>query len=411
MAREVLGFSLDIYPPKVIAHTMKKKEKQKPRVVVIYKSLTHYRKPFFELLRDELNKQGVEFVLVYGEPDEVETSKKDLVDIPWAHKIKNRIIKFAGRAFYWQPCLPVLENTDLIIVEQANKLLINYYLWSLNLLGITKLAFWGHGKNFQATAKDNLSETLKRFISRKVHWWFAYNKLAAKTIKTLGFQESRITVVQNAIDTRFLVKKRSEVSAKELRAFRDRTGITSSNVAVFSGGMYAEKRIGFLLQACRLIKQEVPDFEMIFLGAGPDEFLVRDAAQHQKWIHYEGAKFNEEKILYFMISKLLLMPGLVGLAVLDAFALEVPLITTNVSFHSPEIEYLETDINGVIVEPSDNVEMYSKKVRFLLKNETAREKLVKGCRKARDQYTIENMVARFSEGVEKALVCAKERGC
>ncbi|NCB47607.1 group 1 glycosyl transferase, partial [bacterium] len=257
------------------------------RVVIIQKSLPQYRRAFFEKLKTSLEKRKIELVLVYGHPEKKEASKNDLVEISWAHKIKNRIIKFAGKAFYWQPCLPVLKNTDLIIVEQANKLLINYYLWILNLLGIIKLAFWGHGKNFQATAQDNLSEALKRFISRKVHWWFAYNKLAAETIKTLGFQESRITVVQNAIDTRFLVKKRSEVSAKELRAFRDRTGITSSNVAVFSGGMYAKKRIGFLLQACRLIKQEVPDFEMIFLGAGPDELLVREAAQHQKWIHYE----------------------------------------------------------------------------------------------------------------------------
>jgi L-malate glycosyltransferase len=36
----------------------------------------------------------------------------------------------------------------------------------------------------------------------------------------------------------------------------------------------------------------------------------------------------------------MLMPGLVGLAVLDAFADGIPRVTTVIEYHSPEIEYL-----------------------------------------------------------------------
>jgi hypothetical protein len=44
---------------------------------------------------------------------------------------------------------------------------------------------------------------------------------------------------------------------------------------------------------------------------------------------------------YFILSKLVLMPGLVGLAVLDASALEVPLVTTAVPYHTPELTTLK----------------------------------------------------------------------
>lgn len=381
--------------------------KRQAKVVVLYKSLPHYRKPFFERLKKKLEGRGVDFSLIYGEPEATEASKKDLADISWANKIKNTTVRFCGRTFYWQPCLSLLKDADLIIVEQANKLLVNYYLWILNLAGISKLAFWGHGKNFQASRKGGMSEALKRFMSNKVYWWFAYNELAAKGVKGLGYPEAKITVVQNAIDTRALSEGQANVSSSDLQAFRTKKGIRTENVAIYSGGMYEEKRLDFLLEACQLIKKQVPDFEMIFLGAGPGEALVKEAARKIPWIHYEGPKFDNEKVPYFMISKLLLMPGLVGLVVLDAFALGVPLITTNVSFHSPEIEYLVNGVNGEIVEPSTSVEIYAARVARLLTDEESRQKLVDGCWQAREKYTIENMVDRFAEGVEKALTCAK----
>ena len=40
---------------------------------------------------------------------------------------------------------------------------------------------------------------------------------------------------------------------------------------------------------------------------------------------------------YLYVSKLLLMPGLVGLSVMDSFVGTCPLVTTDVAVHSPEI--------------------------------------------------------------------------
>jgi hypothetical protein len=45
--------------------------------------------------------------------------------------------------------------------------------------------------------------------------------------------------------------------------------------------------------------------------------------------------------------------------------LETPIITTNYPFHSPEIDYLENGINGLVAE--NNIEDYSKTVIEVLK--------------------------------------------
>jgi len=372
-------------------------------VAVVQKSLPQYRQRFFELLRKQLDEIGIEFVLIYGQPGSADATKKDTGELSWAHKIHNKIFRFRSREAYWQPCLGLLRNVDLVIVEQANKLLINYVLLVQHLLGVRKLAFWGHGKNFQAHGGNRFSELVKRFISRRVHWWFAYNELSARVVEDNGFPGKRITSVQNAVDTRRLVEVRRNTDPGIIEGLTGELGLKGRNVCIYVGGMYAEKRIKFLLEACVLVREKIPDFEMIFIGSGIDKSLVEEAAYEHNWVRYIGPKFDKEKVPYFMLSKLSLMPGAVGLVVLDAFALEVPLVTTAVSSHGPEIEYLEDDVNGVVVAETEDPATYASTVACLLKDDGIRARLVEGCRASRDRYTVEEMAERFTTGILAAL--------
>ena len=376
---------------------------RRPRVAIIWKYLPQWRRHFYEMLHDRLDEIDINLSLIYGQATGTEAHKPDRVDIVWAHKIRNRIVSVAGQELNWQPCLGLLREVDLVIVEQASSLLINYILLAQSMFGIRRTAFWGHGRNFQLHTASRIGEAVKRFTSRRAHWWFAYNTTSAEVVKALGFPPDRISNVQNAIDTRQLSAFRSKVTLERLEALRSELGLCSNNVAVFCGSMYADKRLGFLLEACNLIREKIPDFELIMIGGGPDEAIAYEAARQSGWIHYVGPKFNEERVPYYMLSKLSLMPGLVGLTVLDSFALEVPLITTNVPFHSPEIEYLKNEINGVIVEPSDDVEFYAATVAELLRDSARRQTLVDGCKRSGRDYTLEEMVERFAQGIAMAL--------
>lgn len=383
-----------------------KKPKRRPRVAIVYKSLPQYRRRFYELLKARLEEQGIEFVLIYGQPGHSEASKKDSIELPWAHKIKNSIFRLGSRELYWQPCTRLLKDTDLVIVEQASKLLLNYWLMLQSFFGRRKMAFWGHGRNFQDHNASRSGEWVKAWMSRRVFWWFSYNERSAKVVKELGFPAERITAVQNAIDTRQLVQAKETWSQEKLMAFKRSLGISSDHIGLYTGGMYPEKRLPFLLEACERIRKAVPDFHMIFIGAGVEDGRIKEAACRHGWIHYVGPKFEEEKVPYFMISKLFLMPGLVGLAVLDTFALGVPLVTTNVPYHSPEIEYLRDQENGVMLEDPEDVEGYAEKVIELLTDDQRLMTLQQGCARASLTYTIEEMAERFAQGICQAMDAA-----
>jgi len=79
----------------------------------------------------------------------------------------------------------------------------------------------------------------------------------------------------------------------------------------------------------------------------------------------------------------------------------VPLITTDCKIHSPEIHYLENEINGVMTE--NDLCVYSNAIISMLQNEVKREKLKKNCIIASEKYTMQKMVDNFFNGICNAL--------
>jgi glycosyltransferase involved in cell wall biosynthesis len=212
-------------------------------------------------------------------------------------------------------------------------------------------------------------------------------------------------VVNNAIDTRALEAAGRALTDNGLTVQRAKLGLSGANVCVFVGAMYREKRLPFVIAACELIRQQVPGFEMVFIGSGPDRHVVEEAVARNAWMRYVGPLFDDEKVRCLRLAKLVLMPGGVGLGILDSFALEVPVVTTSVTYHGPEFLYLEDGLNGVVVEDESSPTAYAACVAALLGNQPALERLKAGCRDAAARYTVENMAARFAAGIAAALAC------
>jgi glycosyltransferase involved in cell wall biosynthesis len=372
------------------------------RVVIIQKSLPHYRVPFFDGLRRRLAQEGTELVLVYGQPLGEEAKKDDSVELPWGRRIVNRTIPVRQRLLVWQPVLRHIRTGDLVIVEQASKLLVNYVLLALQRPRKLRVAFWGHGRSINSS-RSRVGEAIKRFVSRQAHWWFAYTARSGDLVTGLPFPTERVTVVQNAIDTDDLADARAGLTADDLDKVRNRLGLRSENVAIFCGALYREKRLEFLLEAAEAVRARMPDFELIVLGAGPDRELVETAAARRPWIHCVGAVFGSEKAAYFELARALMIPGLVGLAVVDSFVFETPLVAVEGPWHAPEIEYLEHGHNGLLLPEGLAPEAYGEVVAGLLSDPERHQRLIEGCRVSAARYTVENMVERFAEGVQRAL--------
>lgn len=372
------------------------------RVAIVQQAVFHYRQRFFELLRERLEADGIELVLVHSNDPPAEDVWESVVELPWSHRVALRRFRVGRRELLWQPCWDLLRDCDLVIVEQGSRHLLNYLLLAEQLLGRRKVALWGHGRNLKVAEASRLGEALKSRWSRRVHWWFAYNAATAGIVAGLGFPERRITVVDNAIDTRALVDEVTTVSADDVARTRSEFGLSGRHVGLYLGGLAPAKRLDDLFAAADLVRVEVPDFELVVAGAGPEEPKVRALASTRPWVHVVGTRRGADKARLLAVSQLLLVPAAAGLVVLDSFAAGVPIVVGARCGHGPEVAYLEHGVNGWLVEDGGSPVQYGRAVARLLQDETRRTSLREGCRRSAGRYTVEGMVDRFVAGITRA---------
>jgi L-malate glycosyltransferase len=371
------------------------------RVIILQPRCELYRMAFYERLRTLLASNGVLLDLIYGESNEYDAVRTG--HVAGAIEVPSLYLYFGKRFLVWQPVLRHIRGADLVIIQQNSANLINYPILVLRQLGDLRVALWGHGGCLQAGNRRPIREAFKAWYSKQVDHWFAYTDLSRDLVERLGFPTEKITVINNAIDSGPLIAQYDRTMSADDRALRVRLGVPEDGqIGLYCGRLYADKRLRFLFEAVSEVRRRCPRFHLVIVGEGISENEVVDYAEaNAEWVHFVGPKYGIERVPYFHIAACQLNPGLVGLGIVDSFAMLTPLITTDNSIHSPEIAYLDNGLNGIMTPNS--VSAYSDAVVHYLNDEHYQATLRGGCSKARDMYTVENMANRFSAGVMHAL--------
>ncbi len=365
------------------------------RVVILQKSMPQYREAFFTLLKERLAAENISLELVYGNMDE---GRKDRGSINWATFKKNKYYKFGPLKLIWQPCLAEIRSADLVIVEQADKLLINYLLFLRNMFGKQRFAFWGSGRHMQSM-KYGPRNLFKRIFLNRCDWWFAYTAGSKAFLIKNGYPADKITVVQNAVDTRQMVHEYNDIKEEELNSMRNRYGLQEGEkLLIYCGALYKKKRLDLLIETADRLVAAGHKLKLAIVGGGADEEIIRNAVLTRPYIIFSGPLFGREKAMIFKLSCLFLIPGAIGLAVLDSFAFETPIVTTNYKYHGVEFEYLVDGLNGVVTD--NDLISYVEGISDLLNDKDKLDRITLNCRSEIEKYSNENMVHNFAEGIK-----------
>jgi glycosyltransferase involved in cell wall biosynthesis len=377
------------------------------RVLFITRVVHAYRASFHEQVRVLLAQKGIVYDVAQGVPEPTRRGGNDTVVLPWAQVIHNRFVGLGRARMLWQPLIGTARKADLVIIGQENKYLLNYLLLLGRGLLFKKIALWGHGRNFQARDRSGAAERWKQAWAKRADWWFAYTDESRRHLLSLGYPDDRITVFRNAVDTGALRAIMGSINDAEAAAFAAGLGATGPHIGIFVGGLYPDKRLDFLIATADRIRVQVPDFMLLVVGGGDDRAKLDALSATRPWVIVAGPRFEREKVLLMRAAKLFLMPGLLGLAVLDAMVLGLPVVTTRFPYHSPEIAYLRDGATGVIVEEWEDEAAYADAVVALLGDEPRREAMARQARADAEGYTIETMAKRFADGVVAALAASR----
>jgi L-malate glycosyltransferase len=378
------------------------------RVAIVQRALRRYRADLYDRLRADLEQDGIELQVFHSTLPPHLDARDDALDLPWGRHLRRRVLRLGHRHLVWQPLVPELRTADLVIVEQASQLVLNYRLLLRQVGGGPRVAFWGHGRSF-AAERSSVGEWVKRRVSCLAHWWFAYTARSAGVLADLGFPPERITVVDNAIDTAGLRRALDAVEPGELAELRRELGAGAGSVGLFLGALREDKQLDVLFAAAERIHRVHPDFHLVVVGSGPMEATVREVAAGVPWLTYLGPRYDRDRAAVLALADVLLIPDAVGLAVLDSFVSATPLITARDGAHGPEIAYLRHRENGLLVDAGADPARYADAVLEVLGDHALAARLRDGCRADAERYSIQAMAARFAGGIRLALDAPRRR--
>ncbi|WP_374240803.1 glycosyltransferase family 4 protein [Zoogloea sp.] len=368
------------------------------KVVIVQRRLTHYRVSLFEQLKKSLDENGVELVLLYGKEHSEESQKKDSANISWAKAVYSAY--FFGRKACLMNISGGAASCDLLILPQENSLIANY-LYIFNPYRKNMIAFWGHGANLQSSNPNGWREKFKKFVLKKVDWWFAYTDHSANIIKWSGFSDRKITVLNNSIDDKQL-RADLKTLVGEKKYLRDELGLPEKgHVFLYIGSLYEDKRLDVLIEAVDKIKRTLFDCSLLIVGDGPSKSFILEAIRKRPWIKWVGARYGLEKAKCLCVADFILNPGAVGLNVLDSFVSETPIATFASAKHGPEFAYLVNRKNAIVVE--SDLDQYVEAILKALSDNKIYAQLLEGCRDRANEITLERMVKRFTFGILSAL--------
>jgi glycosyltransferase involved in cell wall biosynthesis len=346
------------------------------KTLIFVRRMPHYREVFFEKLRKLALSEGIEVDVMYGQPRSDEISKKDVGTCSFAIETK---IQYLPKARIGKIHGGFPDNYDLIILPHE-AMILDITTQIMFRKKSRTIAFWGHGRNFQAENKSSFSEIYKSYLAKKADYWFSYNRLSTEALKNQNIQSQNIFEVGNTID---------------LPRFKIKQGFKESGI--FVGSLYKHKRIKFLLQAVAKITEQVPNFKFTVIGDGPDSGLVQQFANKYENVSYLGVITDpKRKMSAYQMAGITICPGLVGLNIVESIKSYTPLITTTFDKHSPEIDYLNSN-NGLMTK--NTLDDFVEGCIWSIANQNkffADQKLL---RSQLEYLDIDNMVSRFLNGL------------
>lgn len=375
-------------------------------IAVVQPYLAQYQLPFFELSRDRLLEHGISLEVLAGSPSASRRKRRDQANIAFSHaipvmRLPNGFLKFDYQDSRLSKCS---SAPDAVILEQATRHLDSYYHLIRSRFGGPAVAFWGHGRAFHRNESKSL-RNWRASMTNAASWFFAYTGEGADSVAEAGFPRDRISILNNATDTRSLIGAMASISSDTRQSFMDAHGLSSSNTAIFIGGIDEGKDIETLVKVCTLVSQVNPKFRCLVVGAGSLEHLLTSRDAIESGVRFLGRLYGNQKALALSVADIALIPREVGLVAVDALAADIPVVTQAKAGHGPEFAYL---IEGSSVFTSTaGAEALSDLVRRVL----TERRLLQGTsilsKPAVRELTVEQMSLSFSDGVVRwlELVC------
>jgi glycosyltransferase involved in cell wall biosynthesis len=224
-----------------------------------------------------------------------------------------------------------------------------------------RVVVWGQGYSRHRLFRPDrrFRDWLHLLIVRASDAYVCYTEAIRETLSR-HVPADKLFVARNTLDTERLVELRRGFEQAGRESIRSELGLhPQGDFVAFIGRLQARKRPEVLLEAQRLLRDEGVRFEVLFIGDGPMRPELEARASElglDDSVRFVGECYGDEAARYLFASDVMAMPGWLGLAVVHAFAMGVPVVSQltgkqDLIGHPPEAAYVCNGVNGRMADP------------------------------------------------------------
>jgi glycosyltransferase involved in cell wall biosynthesis len=371
----------------------------RPKVLVLQEQVPPYRVPFFRSLADELHGRGLALHVISSSAlpgiDElgfrhqrVLTSRGGIFGLEEIYGERVAALVLPHDARY----APVATVTRLLQSRGRKQL-----LWGMGLArryGMASAAYSDPAATARrygiawARYRRPAAEAVRRLMLSTCDHYLSYTESSTKNLLDGGFDAARITTLNNAVEA--LATREQVLTAQRVPL-----------QILFVASLVEDKEPLTAVELVNRLRLLVPGTTLHIVGDGPLRPQCEKAANGNEWVYYHGPQRGRCLRDLALESDIAIIPGRVGLAVLEMASAGLPMVTFAASLHGAEIAYLKDGINGLFMDGDINAA--AKELGALLTERPALERMRNEALSTASKYTVRNMAVNFADGVTATL--------
>ena len=298
------------------------------KILYLYDNYPSYRKDFFKSLAEQLMSKGHEFLLFFGTKIENDSLQEKSEVFPMKSFPIQRmtmgtvnLMAFKGN---FKECFRK-EHPDVVVI-QFHVALLSYW-WAFFYMKKHHIPYIIWDCNY---TRDNigifalkLRKGLVDFTFKKAAACISYGTVFRDYLIRLGKEKESVFVAQNTINVEAILEKRN--SSCSMRNFDHPIRL------LYVGALLGRKYVGPSIEAVSNLIDKGYDLYYDVVGNG-EEFETLCALIKQKGkknrIIMHGAKHGNDVQKFFENDDVFILPGTGGLAINEAMAYALPIIST-----------------------------------------------------------------------------------
>lgn len=337
----------------------------KPKVIILYNKLFHYRIPIWNILA-----QYCDLTVTYSEGGEITIPENVYFKVKYLqpyNKAKRFVIQKANIRKMAKDYDVVIAYGDIAWLK----------LSTLPWFNKTKVIFWTLGVSASYDSgydKKSTWDKIRAFFYKQADAMVFYTTYPIDKYEKMGIPRDRMFEAPNTVS---VIPVKDEIKKDSL---------------LFIGTLYRQKGIQYLLDAYKINRNNPNIVPLNIIGKGPDSEYIAQWIKDNNMedvIKMHGAIYDdEEKAKFFVKAYACISPLQAGLSVLESMGYGVPFVTIKDAITGGEVFNIHNGVDGITMDSIDELngliaDIFDNKQKYLDYGIKAKE-FYDNCRKPED---------------------------